>query len=117
MMTTASPAAKSNPAVIAACWPKLRLKFKTLIVRIGSRKTCEDSLALVGTAIIDENNFAIAANSGEFGLQSLKSQLQIGGLIVDRDHNRKQHRLTMGFQCLIKRLMSITLLPTLASPF
>ncbi len=100
MMTTASPHAKSNPAVIAAWWPKLRLKFKTLIVESAAAKPARipwlSSVLPSLTKTISVSQPTLQSSD----LQRPKSQLQIAGLIVDRDHNRKQHRLTTAFQCL-----------------
>ena len=45
MTTTASPAAKSRPAVIAAWWPKFRLKPSTFIRGSNSAAAGEDRSA------------------------------------------------------------------------
>ena len=51
-----SPRARTSPACIAGCWPKLRLKRTALIARVARVESLDRRPGAVARAVVDDDD-------------------------------------------------------------
>ena len=93
MITTASPAACSRPALEATCWPKLRDRARTRTPRIPAAQPAQEVQRGVAAAVIHIDELEVeSGNRREDGHQAAVGLLDARLLVVAGDDHRQQRR-------------------------